>query len=313
MKMKIKKSEVGERLDKILPARIKDKTRSFLKKLIDDSLVDINGVPAKGSYHAKEGDIIELKIAETVGNDNKKVISNIFREIKIIKETDEYLVIDKPAGLVVHGAPHIKETSLADWLLIKYPGLKDVGEDPIRPGIVHRLDKEASGLMVIARTQESFINLKKQFQERSVEKRYKALIYGQVAKDKEEISFQIKRSSTGNKQAAVPDNFSKESGVRQALTFFSVEKRFINFTLLDVLIKTGRKHQIRVHLSAYGHPLVGDSLYNTKKTREVDKKLALGRIFLVAYQLSFTDLSGARQKFNIGLPKELSIFLKSIK
>lgn len=324
MKKRIKKDEAGTRLDKFLVANIKDKTRSFLQKMIETDSVCVNGVPAKGNYRVKESDLVELCVADYEAQIGKKknkadikkedkLSPELEKKIEIVEETDEYLVINKPAGLVVHGAAHITEASLADWLLEKYPKLKGIGEDPARPGIVHRLDKEASGLMVVARTQKSFNELKKQFQKRTVEKRYKALVYGQVAKDEEQIGFPIKRSSAGNKQAAVPENFSGRGGAREALTFFTVEKRFINYTLLDVSIKTGRKHQIRVHLGAYGHPIVGDSLYNTKKTKDLDKKLAVGRIFLVAYQLSFNDLSGDRKKFKIGLPKELSAILKTVK
>ncbi|MEI7513642.1 MAG: pseudouridine synthase, partial [bacterium] len=116
-----------------------------------------------------------------------------------IQENEEFIIINKPAGLLVHGANHLEEETLADLLLEKYPEIKKVGDDPIRPGIVHRLDKLASGLMVVARTQKSFDNLKEQFQKRTVKKYYTALVYGQIAKDKDEINFPILRSSKGYK------------------------------------------------------------------------------------------------------------------
>lgn len=329
MKIKVEESEAGMRLDKLLPDRLKDKNRSQIKKLIDSGFVLVGDKPAKASYKVKEKDLIELRINPSTklrtgkeelridgrlkNDDEKKTYSDILRRIKIIRETEEYLVVNKPAGLVVHGAPHIREYSLADWLLEKYPGLKGIGEDSDRPGIVHRLDKDASGLMVVARSQESYNNLKKQFQNRVVEKRYKALVFGQVIKDEDEINFLIKRSSAGNKQAAVPVNFEDDDSAREAVSFFKAERRFINYTLLDVRIKTGRKHQIRAHMHAYGHPVVGDILYSTKKTRELNKKLDLGRIFLVAYHLAFNDTTGERQEFEISLPKGLEDFLKKIK
>ncbi|PIR12937.1 RluA family pseudouridine synthase [Candidatus Falkowbacteria bacterium CG11_big_fil_rev_8_21_14_0_20_39_10] len=234
---------------------------------------------------------------------------------KKIKENKEFLIINKPSGLIVHRAGHIKEESLADQLLKKYPKLEKVGEDPSRPGIVHRLDKLVSGLMVIPKTQESFNNLKKQFQERQITKVYTALVYGRIEADEGEIDFPIKRSSQGNKMAAIPKTVKKETNPdgRQAVTEFEVIKKFINYTLLKVKIKTGRTHQIRVHLFAFGHSIVGDDLYSAKKTREKNKKLGLDRIFLAATKLGFKDLDGVYQEFEIGLPEELEEVLGRVK
>ena len=232
-----------------------------------------------------------------------------------IFENTNFLIINKPAGLLVHGADHIKEPTLADQLLKKYPKLAKVGEDPCRPGIVHRLDKQVSGLMAVAKTQTAFDHLKKQFQDRTIIKIYTALVYGKIEKDEDKINFPIQRSSKGHKMAALPfttkGKLTKEG--RQAITEFEIIKKFINYTLLKVKIKTGRTHQIRVHLSAYGHPVVGDNLYSTKKTREKNKKLNLGRIFLTATELSFIDLNEKQQIFKIDLPEELKIFLQQIK
>lgn len=250
--------------------------------------------------------------------------------LKIITETPDYLVVHKPAGLIVHGGPNISDSSLSDLLLANFPKIKNVGDDPLRPGLVHRLDKEVSGLMVVAKNNKSFINLKEQFKKRKIEKEYLALVYGKISKDEGKIDFPIRRASSGHKMAALPitskglidkerlsdrDQGTNKAllGSREALSYFFIEKRFINYSLLRVIIKTGRTHQIRVHLSAYGHPLVGDNLYSTKKTREKNKKLALGRIFLIANKLSFTDLHGQKQSFSTTLDKELEQFLETIK
>lgn len=234
---------------------------------------------------------------------------------KIIKKTKDYLIINKPAGLLTHGAKHIQEDNLADILAQKYPEIKNVGDDPWRPGIVHRLDKLASGLLVVARRNRAFHFIKQQFMDRTVAKTYIALVYGQVSKDEDEINFPIKRSSKGNKMAALPETFKGEANAdgRNAASCFTVEKRFINYTLLKVRIKTGRTHQIRVHLAAYGHPLVGDDLYGTKKTKAKNAKLSLGRIFLMSSELEFSDLAGNKQKFTIGLDPELEAFLEKAK
>jgi 23S rRNA pseudouridine1911/1915/1917 synthase len=232
-----------------------------------------------------------------------------------IFENNEYLVINKPAGVLTHGAPHIKESSLVDDLLKEYPDITKVGEDPDRPGIMHRLDRLASGLMVIAKNQASFDNLKSQFQKRTIKKYYTALVHGKIEQADGEINFQIKRSSQGNKMAALPLTFKGEANKdgRQATTEFIVLKKFINYTLLKVKIKTGRTHQIRVHLAAFGHPIVGDDLYGTRKTKDKNKKLGITRLFLVADNLEFSDLQNYRQNFAIKLPNELNEILLKVK
>jgi 23S rRNA pseudouridine1911/1915/1917 synthase len=243
-------------------------------------------------------------------------------EPEIIAETADYLVINKPAGLAVHGGGNLKEPTLADWLIARYPKIKTVGDDPARPGLVHRLDKDVSGLMVVAKNQDSFEDLKDQFKDREVNKEYVALVHGRVAKDGATIDFPITRSQAGYKMAALPagvdkllirhsptgrdqGNISGRFKARPALTEFTVLERFVNYTLLRVKIKTGRTHQIRVHLFAYGHPLAGDDLYQTKKTKARNQKLKLGRVWLVADHLRFRDRQGADQDFTVKMPKEL--------
>lgn len=253
-----------------------------------------------------------------------------FKNIKIIFENSDYLVIDKPAGLAVHGGGNIKEKTLADWLIDNYPEIASVGEDSLRPGIVHRLDKEVSGLMVVARNNDSFNHLKNQFKDRDINKEYVALAHGQTANDFGTINFPIKRAKDGYKMAAMPLNTfdllsrrhptSRDQGnldgifkAREAITEYSVIKKFINYTLLDVKILTGRTHQIRVHFFALGHPLVGDSLYYNKKSKVQNQKINLGRIFLFAKALSFKDRQGETHHFEINMPQELSDFLKNLK
>lgn len=245
---------------------------------------------------------------------------------EIIFEDKDCLVIIKPAGLPVHGGGNIDETTLADLLIKKYPEIKSVGDDQMRPGIVHRLDKEVSGLMVIAKNQASFENLKKQFKKREINKEYIALVHGKLQNDEGEINFPIKRASTGHKMAAMPiqaidllsrktpttrdrGNIAGSFKAREALTSYKTLQKFVNYTLLKVKIKTGRTHQIRVHFYAYGNPLVGDTLYHTKKTKIKNEKLKLGRVFLMASHLSFKDLKGEKKDFKIELSEDLKKFL----
>lgn len=248
----------------------------------------------------------------------------------IIFENSDYLIINKPAGLIVHGATGITEPVLTDWLRKKYPEIESVGDDPIRPGIVHRLDKEASGLMLIAKNQKSFNHFKKQFKSRRVIKKYLALAHGKISKDDDVITFPIRRSKDGYRMAALPvssetisdknkpnnrdrGTLKAQEESKEAITEFSVLHRYINYTLLDVKIKTGRTHQIRVHFYAYGHPLVGDPLYWTKKSKVKNEKIKLGRIFLVAKELGFKDLAGEKQSFTLDLPSDLKNFLEKTK
>lgn len=251
-----------------------------------------------------------------------KTLKEIEEKVEIIFENDNCLVINKPAGLVVHGGGNIKDLTLSDWLLEKYPEIKDVGDDPMRPGIVHRLDMDVSGLMVVAKTKASFNNLKKQFMNREVHKEYIALVHGKLSKDYDTIDFSIKRSKDGYRMAATPKNTqdllvrhqpkSRDKGnieayfkSKEAITDFEVIQRFVNYTLVKVIIKTGRTHQIRVHFFAYGHPLVGDPLYYTSKTKEKNKKFDLDRVFLFSDKLSFNDIDSKKLSFSIDMPDEL--------
>lgn len=247
-------------------------------------------------------------------------------EPKIIWETENYLILDKPAGWTVHGGPGVNGPLLTDWLKENYPDIGAVGDDPLRPGIVHRLDREASGLMIIAKTNPAWEYFKKLFKTRKVEKTYWALVHGQIAKDEGTLNFSINRAKSGHRMVALPftgPNLSakkqlsnRDRGLvaahqqaRSALTKFIVLKRFVNYSLLEVKIKTGRTHQIRVHFFAYGHPLLGDPLYNTKKTKVRNEKVNLGRLFLVAKGLAFRDPAGEDKVFEINIPEDLQKLL----
>lgn len=313
MTTQINKLSAGERLDVFLTKQLKDLSRSQIQKFIKQQAVTVNGSPVMPHYGLKEGDKINFN--KKITEPEKLVEKNASKKlpaIKIIDETAEFLVINKPAGLSVHGRA---DYTLADWLKVKYPSILKVGDDSERPGIVHRLDKDVSGLMVIAKTQPAFKNLKKQFQSRTVKKQYTALVYGKISKDSAIINFPIKRSRDGYKMVAIPFTVKGEASNegREAETHFEIINKYINYTLLKVTIKTGRTHQIRVHLSAYGNPLVGDNIYATAKTRIQNKKLGLNRIFLVADHLSFNDLTKQEKSYKINLPLELKNILKQVK
>lgn len=238
-------------------------------------------------------------------------------EVKIIKEEKDYLVVEKPAGLLVHQTDALEKVTMAGILLEKYPDLKGVGEGKVRPGIVHRLDKEASGLLVVARNQKMYEHLKKQFQNREVEKIYKVLVYGIIDTDHDIIDFEIDRGRDGRmvsrpvlKKLTLRTVRDVQEG-KQAKTEFWVEKKFGRFSFLKAKIYSGRTHQIRVHLFAYNHPVVGDTIYFQKSL--IKKQDELGRIFLHSAKLGFKDLKGEEVVFESELPKELQDFLNKLR
>lgn len=219
---------------------------------------------------------------------------------KIIYEDDDILIIDKPAGLLVHArAPELKdqEPTVVDWLIKKYPAIKTVGDQPeLRPGLVHRLDKETSGVMIIAKNQETFEYLKRQFRDHLVQKEYVALVCGKLKPDYGKIDFAIGRAEKGGKMAAR----AKGQEGREALTEFEVIERRKNTTLVKALPRTGRTHQIRVHFFAMGHPIVGDPLYQSKKY----KKITSERMMLHAHRLTFIDMDGQEKTFIAPIPTD---------
>ncbi len=247
--------------------------------------------------------------------------------IEIIDETDGFLIVYKPAGLIVHAGPGVKEKALSDFLLSNYPEIENVGEDSNRPGIIHRLDKEVGGLLIIAKNNEYFSFFKEKFKNHLIKKAYTALVYKQIIADFDTINFPIARSKRTGKMAALPLSINDDKNKltnrdrgnirsllasKEAKTKFTVNKRFVNYSLLNIETTTGRTHQIRVHLSAYGHPIVGDNIYGDKKARINNKKINLTRVFLEANSLAFTDLNHKEYSYNLNLPKNLKDFLKKL-
>ena len=226
--------------------------------------------------------------------------------LKIVFENQDIIVINKPAGLTVHPTRPEQDNTLVNQLLAYYPEIKNVGEDVLRPGIVHRLDKDTSGLMIIAKNNKAFEYLKKQFQERKVIKRYLALVHGKVKDEKGTITKSISLSKKDHlKRSTLLDEKSKP-----AWTEYQVKKYFNNYTLLEVAPKTGRTHQIRIHLASIGHPITGDKQYKFK--RQVNPK-NLNRQFLHASYLKFKLPNGKIAEFKSKLPQDLEKVLESIK
>lgn len=227
-------------------------------------------------------------------------------EPRIIFENQDFLVIEKPAGTLVHSTKH-NEKSLIDWLIKRYPKIVSVGEDKTRPGIVHRLDREASGLLIIAKNQKSFEYFKKLFQEHKIKKGYLALVYGELKEKRGLIDKPIGIVSSSIKRSTAA---RKMKEVKNAITEYEVIKTFEyakeKFSFLQVFPKTGRTHQIRVHLASIGHPIVGDKIYGRKKEK------IKSRLFLHAFLLEFVSLEGSILRLESDLQGDLTKILAEI-
>lgn len=295
------------RLDVFLAGKLGNLSRTALQKMIKQGKVSVNGKKVSVHHFLRAGDKVLVSEVE----DKKQVTRNKLSkeklpEISIVYEDDDVAVFEKPSGLLVHPAPGESGPTLVDFLVAKYPEIKKVGEDSKRPGIVHRLDRDTSGLLIVAKNQKSFESLKKQFTEREIIKEYLALVAGSINDDSGLIKFKIARSTGRARMAARPE--SQEG--KMAVTEYEVMRRYANATLVKAKIKTGRTHQIRAHFHALGHPVVGDQVY---KIRNVKLRLPLSRPFLHAIKLGYTDLSGKYREFTSPLPDELEDYLKKLK
>lgn len=238
--------------------------------------------------------------------------------IKIIFENDDFLVLDKPAGLMVHGDGRSTDKTLVDFLIQKYPEIENVGEDQIlqngivlkRPGIVHRLDRDTSGIMVVAKNQEMHRLLKSQFTKHKVQKKYLAFLNGELKKDEGVIDLSIGRSRTN--PVLWSASRGKKEPLREAITRFRVLERGGGFSLVEAEPKTGRTHQIRVHFKALNCPIVGDFLYGVKKiadnperANQVEGSLGFKRLALHSSKITFKDRNGQVISFKAELPADL--------
>lgn len=302
------KQPTRQRLDIFLTAELSDISRSQIQKLVKLGQVTVNGQPAEVHHWLKTGDLIEYAATKKVKTDPKAAK----RSLTIKFEDDDVVVIDKPSGLLVHPTQRNEADTLISLLLKEYPQLKKF-DDPIRPGLVHRLDKDVSGLMIVALNAKSFASLKSQFQDRTIDKRYTALVHGKVLKAVGEITTNLQRDKkTGLTKAlsAKPAHDEIMEG-REAITHYEVKEQFVNYSLLEIKLITGRTHQIRAHLQSIGHSIVGDTLYVTGDIRK-KKKIFLSRPFLHASSLQWHQLDGTIKKCTSPLPSELKKFLTTL-
>ncbi len=302
----------GKRLDQYLAAQIAGASRTRVQQLISEGKALVNGAVERASYRLRGDERISVtgKIALPPLRAKAEDIP-----LDIVYEDDDLVVIDKPAGMMVHAGAGATDDArnrgtLVNALLHRFQQLSAVGGE-LRPGIVHRLDKETSGLIIVAKRDEIHRILASQFAKRQVKKTYLALVHGFVKQDKGNIHSSISRDAVRRKRMT-----TRRSGGREAITHYQVRRRiaskYAKFTLLEVHIDTGRTHQIRVHLSSLGHPVVGDVLYGAPRDikGKTTKAIALSRNFLHATALEFQHpRTGDLVRLQRGLPAELGEFV----
>lgn len=290
------------RLDRYVASELPDLSRTYLQQLITDGHLLVDGQSRRAAFKMTPGQVVTLSLPVTEEFDLEA--QDI--PLDILFEDDDVLVINKPAGMVVHPAPGHPRDTLVNAVLFHAPDISIQGST--RPGIIHRLDKDTTGVMVVAKSNRAQVSLVDQWQERSVTKRYTTLVAGVVEEDTATIDAPIGRNPVNRQQMT-----TSKSG-REAITHFTVIERFADSTLLDVQIETGRTHQIRVHLAFIGFPVVGDALYGNKVSARVGDALGVSRQFLHAAALTLRLPSDdAERTFEAPLPDDLSDVLARLR
>jgi 23S rRNA pseudouridine1911/1915/1917 synthase len=283
------------RLDRFVAESCPELSRTHAQELINQGHITVNGQPARASHRLNPGDRVNVSIPPTTP-------SQILPEalpLDIVYEDEDLMVVDKPAGITAHPSPGHPSHTLLNAILAHFPDLPE-GSERLRPGIVHRLDKDTSGLMLVAKKRQSLAHLSDQFKSRSVTKVYLVLVNGRLSPEKGTILAPIGRDTRHRQRMAVATRG------REARTDYRVVKYLGNYSLLEVMPETGRTHQIRVHFSAIGYPVVGDATYGVRSAK-------LARQFVHAHRLGFKlPESGKQVEFTSPLPPDLEQALEDM-
>lgn len=301
MNFVVDKDNVSKRLDIYLSENLEDVTRSYIKTLIDDSKILVNNKKEKSGYKLKLNDIIDVTLEE------KKSENIVAQDIplEILYEDDDIIIVNKPKGMVVHPANGNYTGTMVNSLMYSHQGKLSSINGVIRPGIVHRIDKDTSGILVVAKNDNAHKKLAAQFKVHSIKRKYVALVKGIIKEDSLTIDMPIGRSVKDRKKMTVTNKNS-----RSAVTHIAILKRFYssNVTLVEAELETGRTHQIRVHMAYIHHPLVGDEIYGKK-----DNKFKVQGQMLHAKYLGFVHPStGKFIEFEKDVPEYFKEILKSL-
>lgn len=293
---KVSADMVKKRLDKALVDLLEDKSRAYILKCIEEEKVSVNGKIEKPSYLLKENDLITYEPLE----EKKLSLEGQNLNLEIVYEDEDVAVVNKPKGMIVHPAAGNYENTLVHGLLYELEDLSTIN-GVARPGIVHRIDKDTTGLLMIAKNDKASLSLTEQLKAHTCKRTYQALVYGTIQENKGKINAPIGRDQMDRKKMAVTKNG------KEAITHFTVLKRFKDFTLVECALETGRTHQIRVHFSYIGHPLVGDKVYGRRKVIGDEGQ------FLHAKTIGFLHPStGQWMEFDSELPEYFKVFLKQL-
>ncbi len=280
-------------------------SRTSIRRSIEQGLVAVNAVPELDpSRRLRYGDRVDASLALKEAS----IAPNSQMDIPVLFENEHIIVIDKPAGIQMHPSSTERLSTVVNWALAHFPPIALVGEDALRAGVVHRLDRNTSGVLVLAKTALAFSELKSLFQNRQVQKVYHALVFGHVPSAEGEITFPLTQRVGTLKRMAVRNPGAFHGTMREAFTAYELRERFQDFDLLALFPRTGRTHQIRVHLAALGHPVVGDHLYGGRKAK--GSTLA-SRQLLHASQLSF-ELFGEQHAYRTQLPADFQNAIASL-
>ncbi|MCR4897615.1 MAG: RluA family pseudouridine synthase [Acholeplasmatales bacterium] len=295
-KKQMPKEYEGQRLDKALSLILSNKSRTNILKMIENGDILVNDMKQKASYKIKEGDIVLINDVEIKPLGIEKENLNL----DIVYEDDDVLVVNKPKGMVVHPGAGNNTGTLVNGLLYEVDDLAGINGVE-RPGIVHRIDKDTTGLLMVAKNDEASLALTEQLSKHECKRTYVALVYGEIKENRGVINAPIARSPIDRQKQAVVKNG------REAITHFTVLKRYKGFTLIECRLETGRTHQIRVHMEYIGHPLVGDKKYGRRKIIGDQGQ------FLHAKTLGFIQPKTKKYlEFDSELPKYFTDFLETL-
>lgn len=298
------KDDLAVRLDIFVSIKA-ELSRSHAQKLIKSGMVRVNSLQERPGYRLKSTDIIELDFPDTP--ETTLIPEDI--PLNVTYEDNDLVVVNKPPGMVIYPAAGHSGGTLLNAMIGRYGELAPTGS-PLRSGVVHRLDKDTSGLIIFARTDRAYLNLVKQFRERNVEKIYKAIVYGILVKDSGMIDFVIGRAISDRKKMSIRTKKGKH-----AVTKFRVLKRFSTASLIEVQIITGRTHQIRVHFAAAGHPVLGDKTYGNKTViQSGQRSIHFRRQMLHACGLRFVHpVTGKQVSLNAPLPEDMKKAIEDLR